>query len=132
MAGTPTAYLGRGPGALEMAVTLWFNPRCGTARKVRAWLDDKKIDYELREYLKEPPTKGELADVLGKGGMQPSELLRAKEDLAAELGLRGSSDEEKILDAMAEHPVLINRPVVVDGDRARLCRPAETVADFFA
>lgn len=115
-----------------MAVTLWFNPRCGTARNVRAWLDENGIDYELREYLKDPPTRAEIEAVLEKGDMKPSDLLRAKEALAAELGVRGSDDEEKILSAMTEHPILINRPVVIDGDRARLCRPAETVAEFFA
>ncbi len=114
-----------------MSVTLWFNPRCGTARNVRAWLDENDIAYELREYLKQPPTRAEISDVLKKGDMQPSDLLRAKETLAEELGLRGSGDQEKILDAMAAHPILINRPVVIDTARAKLCRPASEVESFF-
>ena len=115
-----------------MTVELWFNPRCGTARKVRAWLDEEGVDYLLRDYLQDPPERDELAAVLRKAGMQPSELLRAKEPLAEELGVRGSDDEQAVLKAMAEHPILINRPVVVDGDRAALCRPAGTVEEFFA
>ena len=115
-----------------MSAELWFNPRCGTARKVRAWLDERGIDYELREYLKAPPTRAEIEAVLAKSGMSAGELLRAKEPLAEELGVRGSEDEEKILDAMAAHPILINRPVVIDGERAKLCRPADEVEAFFA
>ncbi|MBZ6379272.1 arsenate reductase (glutaredoxin) [Pacificimonas flava] len=111
-------------------VTLWFNPRCGTARNVRAWLEENGIDYELRDYQKDPPSRAEIEAVLDKGDMKPSHLLRAKEQLAADLGVRGSDDEEAVLSAMAEHPILINRPVVITADDAKLCRPADTVAEF--
>ena len=115
-----------------MTVEVWFNPRCGTARNVRDWLDEHDVDFELREYLKDPPTKAEIESVLQKADIKASELLRSKEALAEELRLRGSDDEDAILAAMAEHPILINRPVVIDGDRAKLCRPADEVAEMFA
>ncbi|MHB9879213.1 arsenate reductase family protein [Pacificimonas sp. ICDLI1SI03] len=115
-----------------MSVTLWFNPRCGTARTVRQWLDDNGHEYVLREYLKEPPSREEIAGVLANGDMQPTDLFRSKEALAQDLGLRGSDDQDAILDAMAANPVLINRPIVIDGDRARLCRPASEVESFLA
>ncbi|MGB7406835.1 MAG: arsenate reductase family protein [Pacificimonas sp.] len=106
---------------------LWFNPRCGTARNVREKLDAAGVQYEVREYLKNPPSREEIASVLAKGDMKASDLLRAKESLAEELGVRGSDDEEAILDAMAAHPILINRPVVITGETAKLCRPADEV-----
>ena len=115
-----------------MTVEVWFNPRCGTARNVRDWLAEQDVEFELREYLKNPPTKAEIEAVLQKADMKPSELLRSKEALAEELGLRGSDDEDAILAAMAEHPILINRPVVIGDDRAKLCRPAGEVAEMFA
>ncbi|MEE4349815.1 MAG: arsenate reductase family protein [Pacificimonas sp.] len=115
-----------------MAAILWFNPRCGTARNVQAWLDEHGKPYEVREYLKDPPSRAEIEDVLAKGKMQASDLLREKEPLAEELGLRGSGDQDAILAAMADNPILINRPVIIDGDRAKLCRPSETIADFYA
>ncbi|MGB3722599.1 MAG: ArsC/Spx/MgsR family protein [Pacificimonas sp.] len=115
-----------------MSVKLWFNPGCGTARNVRAWLNDQGIAYDLRDYLKDPPTRVEIEDVLKKGNMQAGDLLRAKEAQAEELGLRGSDDQHAILDAMVAHPKLINRPVVIDGERAKLCRPASEVETFMA
>ena len=110
-----------------MSMEIWFNPRCGTARKVRARLEESGRDVTVRDYLKQPPTRTEIEEVLRKSGMKASDLLRSKESLAGELGLRETDDESRILDAMAEHPILINRPVVIDGERARLCRPADDV-----
>ncbi len=116
-----------------MSVKVWFNPRCGTARNVVAWLTDKGIAHEVREYLKEPPSRAEIEDVLKKSGMTAHELLRAKEALAEELGLRDPAvSQDTILSAMVDNPILINRPVVIDGERAALCRPSETVAAFFS
>ena len=113
-----------------MTMELWFNPRCGTARKVRTRLEESGSDFEVREYLKDPPTRAEIEEVLRKSGMTASDLFRSKEALADELGLRESDDDARMLDAMAAHPVLINRPVVIDGERARLCRPADEVEDL--
>jgi arsenate reductase len=114
-----------------MRVIVWYNPRCGTARNVRDYLNEHGIPFELREYLEDVPDRYEIEEVLRKSGMTARELLRAKEPLAKELGLlaNGVSDEH-IVTAMHENPILINRPVVIDGDRAALCRPSDTVAEF--
>jgi arsenate reductase len=114
-----------------MRVIVWYNPRCGTARNVRDYLNEHGIPFELREYLEDVPDRYEIEEVLRKSGMTARELLRAKEPLAKELGLldNGVSDEH-IVTAMHENPILINRPVVIDGERAALCRPSDTVAEF--
>jgi arsenate reductase len=114
-----------------MSVILWYNPRCGTARNVRDYLDEHGIDFEIREYLDDAPTRDEIEEVLQKSGMSARDLLREKEAIAKELGLldTGASDDE-ILNAMHANPILINRPVVIDGDRAMLCRPSEKIAEF--
>ena len=114
-----------------MRVIVWYNPRCGTARNVRDYLTEHGIPFDLREYLEDIPNRHEIEDVLKKSGMSARELLRAKEPLARELGLTDPGvSEEHLITAMHENPILIDRPVVIDGTRARLCRPSETVAEF--
>ena len=114
-----------------MTATLWFNPRCGTARTVKAWLDEHGVDYRERRYLDDPPSRAEIEDVLASGDLKAGDLLRAKEAKAKELGLDAASDPDAILDAMVEHPILIDRPVIVDGKRAALCRPADRIEAFY-
>lgn len=114
-----------------MQVTIWHNPRCGTSRSVLAALRGAGIEPQVRDYLAGPPDGRALRAVLAKAGIAARDLLRRKEPLAAELGLTGTAeagDEGRILAAMAAHPVLIERPVVIAGDLAVLCRPAERVA----
>lgn len=86
-------------------------------------LKDRGVDFEYREYRSSPLTRTELMEVLGKLGFTPRELLREKE--AKTLGLPQDLDDEALLDAMAEHPTLVQRPIAVDGERAILARPAE-------
>ena len=114
-----------------MRVIVWYNPRCGTARNVRDYLTEHAIPFDLREYLEDIPSRPEIEDVLRKSGMAARELLRAKEPLAKEMGLlEPGVSEEHIITAMHENPILINRPVVIDGNRAKLCRPSEVIAEF--
>lgn len=114
-----------------MRVIVWYNPRCGTARNVRDYLNEHAIPFDLREYLEDMPTRDEIEDVLKKSGMSPRELLRGKEPLAKEMGLLDSGvSDAHLITAMHENPILINRPVVIDGKRAKLCRPSATVAEF--
>ena len=101
---------------------LWHNPRCAKSREGFKLLEG--LDVEVRRYIDEPPTCDELRDVLDKLGMQPSELVRKKEKLFKELGLK-DADEETILKAMCEHPRLIERPILIKGDKAVLGRPPE-------
>lgn len=110
------------------AVKIYFNPKCGTARNALALIREAGIEPEIVDYMKNPPSRGELA-VLAKLAGGAAVLLREKEPLAAELGLKGAA-EGTILDAIAAHPILLNRPVVVTPKGAKPCRPAELVRDL--
>jgi len=114
-----------------MKATIYHNPMCGTSRKTLEILRDSGFDVWIREYLKNPPTRDELKLLYDRAGITPREGLRAKEPLAEELGLNqpGTTDDE-ILDAMIEHPILIERPLVETGKGARLCRPQEKVREI--
>ncbi len=111
--------------------TIYHNPACGTSRKTLDILRGEAVDVEVREYLKDPPTRDELKALYRRAGITPREGLRAKEPLAAELGLTGDEvDDDAILDAMVEHPILINRPLVETEKGARLCRPQDKVREI--
>jgi len=114
-----------------MKATIYHNPMCGTSRKTLEILRDSGFDVWIREYLKNPPTRDELKQLYDRAGLTPREGLRAKEPLVEELGLNqpGTTDDE-ILDAMIEHPILIERPLVETGKGARLCRPQEKVREI--
>lgn len=111
-----------------MKATIYFNPKCGTARNTLQILRDAGIEPKIVEYLKTPLSREEL-EVLAQKLGGASHLLRTKEILAAELGL-GDASGGAILDAIAEHPILFNRPVVVTEKGARVCRPAELVREL--
>lgn len=108
------------------SVTIFHNPRCSTSRKGLELLQSRGIEPEIVEYLKTPPTREELVDVLKKMKASPRDLIRKKETLYKELALESASDDA-LLDAMAEHPVLIERPVVIKGEKAALGRPLEAI-----
>ena len=110
-----------------MTPTIWHNPRCSSSRKALARLEAAGAAPTVFLYLKTPPDRAAIAALLDQLGLPPSGLLRAKEALAAELGIRGSTDEEAILDAMAAHPRLIQRPVVVGPRGAVIARPPEAL-----
>jgi arsenate reductase len=114
-----------------MKATIYHNPRCGTSRKTLEILEAEGAEVEIVDYLANPPSKEELRRLYGRAGIKAREGLRAKEPIAAELGLTGEGvGAEAILDAMVEHPVLINRPLVETGKGVRLCRPQEIVRDI--
>lgn len=111
-----------------MKATIYHNPMCGTSRKTLAILEEAGVDVTVIEYMKTPPGRDELKRLYARAGISAREGLRAKEDLAAELGLREEGvSEDKILDAMMEHPILINRPLVETDKGVKLCRPQEEV-----
>ena len=112
-----------------MKALILHNPNCGTSRKTLDILKASGADLTVREYLKDPPSRAELERLYDKAGISPREGLRAKEPLAAELGLQDANDE-RILDAMVEHPILINRPLVETDKGARLCRPQDLVREI--
>jgi len=114
-----------------MRVTIWHNPRCSKSRQTLQLIRDQHVEPEVIEYLKTPPSAEELEDVLEKLGMEPRELMRKKEALYEELSLDDPSLTRKpLIQAMLENPVLIERPVVLRGNRAVLGRPPENVLEL--
>ena len=114
-----------------MNVTIYHNPLCGTSRKTLEILRNSGFDPDVIEYLKTPPDRSELKKLYDRAGISPRDGLRAKEPIAAELGLlRPDVSDDEILDAMLEHPILINRPLVETEKGVRLCRPQEVVREI--
>ncbi|HVZ10243.1 arsenate reductase (glutaredoxin) [Rhodopila sp.] len=114
-----------------MAATIYHNPSCGTSRNVLAMLRDAGEEPEIIEYLKTPPSRATLQDLLRRAGLKPSEAVRRKQPQFAELGLdKPGVTEDRILDAMVSTPILIERPIVVTGKGVRLCRPKEKVQEI--
>ncbi|PLC51064.1 arsenate reductase (glutaredoxin) [Pollutimonas subterranea] len=111
--------------------TIYHNPRCGTSRTVLQALQARGIETNIVEYLKTPLSRGELRDLIHNAGLSPREAIRSKEALFDELGL-GDPDvnDDQLIDAMAEHPILMNRPFVVTGKGTRLCRPATVLEEI--
>ena len=114
-----------------MKAVIYHNPNCGTSRKTLEILREEGAELTINEYLHTRPTREELQRLYARAGISPRDGLRAKEPLAAELGLtRPDATDDQILDAMAAHPILINRPLVETDKGVRLCRPQETVREI--
>jgi len=114
-----------------MKATIYHNPLCGTSRKTLDILQQSGADVLVREYLKDPPTREELVRLYREAGITPREGLRANGPLAEELGLtRADVSDKEVLDAMVEHPILINRPLVETEKGVRLCRPQDAVREI--
>jgi arsenate reductase len=114
-----------------MKATIFHNPKCGTSRKTLEILRDSGCDVWVKEYLKTPPTRDELASLYKRAGITPREGLRSKEPLASELGLnRGDVTDDEVLDAMVQNPILIERPIVETPNGVRLCRPQDKVREI--
>lgn len=113
-----------------MKATIWHNPRCSKSRQTLAILEATPgVEVSVIEYLKSPPDRAELARLYASAGMAPRDGLRAGEPIAKELGLAGA-DGDAILDAMAVHPILIERPLVETDKGVRLGRPPEKVLEI--
>ena len=112
-------------------IIIYHNPDCGTLRNTLALIRNSGIEPHVVEYLKTPPARALLEQLIDRAGIKPRELLREKGTPYADLGLGNESLSDDILfDAMMEHPVLINRPLVVSPLGVRLCRPSEAVLDI--
>jgi arsenate reductase len=114
-----------------MTVTIWHNPKCATSRKVLGMIEAAGIKPKIVDYVKTPPSVADIKAALKAMGMKPRDLLRQRGTPHDELGL----DDTKLTDAaliaaMHDHPILIERPVVLTSRGARLCRPAERVQDI--
>lgn len=112
------------------AVLIYHNPDCSKSRQTLQLLRERGIEPEVVEYLQTPPDEAALERLLDMLGMEPQELIREKEDEYERLGLAGKSDPKELIRAMVEHPILIERPIVVRGEQARLGRPPEKVLEL--
>ena len=116
---------------MAKAATIYHNPNCGTSRKVLGMLRQTGDEPRIIEYLKTPPTREELEDLVAKMGITPRQLLRRRGTPFDELGLGDpAKTDEQLIDAILAHPILMERPVVVTGKGVRLCRPAEKVMEL--
>jgi arsenate reductase len=115
----------------SIPVTIYHNPACGTSRNVLALIRNAGVEPTVIEYLKTPPDRPTLVELLRRMGMRPRELLREKGSPYAELGLADDHwTDDQLVDQMLAHPMLINRPIVVTPWGVKLCRPSETVLDI--
>lgn len=114
-----------------MTITIFHNPACGTSRNVLALIRNSGEEPEMVEYLKTPPARDVLADLIRRMGVPVRDVLREKGTPYAELGLGDLSlTDDQLLDAMMAHPILINRPIVVTPLGVKLCRPSEAVLNI--
>lgn len=110
---------------------IYHNPRCSTSRTTLGLIRNAGIEPHIVEYLKSPPTRDELRDLIERAGLTPRQIVRTKESIYRELKLDDPAvSDDQLLDAMAVHPVLIERPLVVTAKGVRLCRPSEAVLDL--
>ena len=114
-----------------MDVIIYHNPDCGTSRNTLAMIRNAGIEPHVVEYLKTPPSRSLLENLIERAGISPRALLREKGTPFAELGLDNPAlTDAQLIDAMMEHPILINRPLVVSPLGVKLCRPSEEVLDL--
>ncbi|MGB3316529.1 MAG: arsenate reductase (glutaredoxin) [Albidovulum sp.] len=110
---------------------IWHNPRCSKSRQTLALLEERGLTPTIRLYQQDAPTEAELCTVLGVLGIPAISLMRTGDALFKELGLTKDMDEDRLIAAMAGHPALIERPVVLHDGKVALGRPPESVLDLF-
>lgn len=114
-----------------MNTIIYHNPRCSTSRNTLALLKEMGIEPTVIEYLKSPLSNEQLLRILKDSGLTAAELIRSKEPLFKELGLNLDNDhQEKLIQAMVDNPILVNRPIVITEKGVRLCRPIERVKEI--
>ncbi len=116
---------------MAVDIVIYHNPECGTSRNALGLIRNAGIEPHVVEYLKTPPARALLVELIDRAGMTPRGLLREKGTPYAELGLGDTSlSDDALVDAMMAHPILINRPLVVSPLGVKLCRPSEAVLDL--
>ena len=114
-----------------MSITIYHNPACGTSRNTLAMIRQSGAEPKVIEYLKTPPTRDRLVELIKAMGIAPRDLLRRKDTPYEELGLDDPKwSHDQLINFMIAHPILINRPIVVTPKGAKLCRPSEVVLDI--
>lgn len=111
-------------------VTIWHNPRCSKSREALKLLEEKGADVEVFKYLDEEITKEDIKKLLDMIGAKPRDIMRTKEAIYKELGLKDVEDDEKLIEAMVEHHKLIERPIVIKDGKAIIGRPPTKVLDL--
>ncbi|MES0491340.1 MAG: arsenate reductase (glutaredoxin) [Leptospirales bacterium] len=113
---------------MHSKVTIYYNPRCRKSREALQIIRDRGIEPDVRYYLEEPPSTSELAEILRKMGKRPRDIFRKSEPLYKDLGLKNKDlPDDVLLEHLNKHPILIERPIVVKGQRAVLGRPPEDI-----
>ena len=116
---------------MAIDIVIYHNPKCGTSRNALAMIRNAGIEPHVVEYLKTPPSRALLVELIERAGLTPRDLLREKGTPHAELGLGDTAlSDDALVDAMMAHPILINRPLVVSPLGVKLCRPSEAVLDL--
>jgi len=113
-------------------IKIWHNPRCSKSRDSFNLLVEKGIEAEVVKYLEDVPTKKELTELLKMLNMTARELMRTKEDIYKELNLKDETSEEALIEAMVVNPKLIERPIVIRGNKAVIGRPIEKVIELIS
>lgn len=114
-------------------VTIYHNPKCGTSRNTLGLIRNTGIEPTIIHYVENPPTKAVLIQLIADMGIAVRELLRSKGTLYEELNLHDTTlTDDELINAMLEHPILINRPIVITSRGTKLCRPSEVVLDILA
>jgi arsenate reductase (glutaredoxin) len=114
-----------------MTVMIYHNPDCGTSRNTLAMIRNAGIEPMIIEYLKTPPSRETLVDLIARSGLSVRDVVRQKGTPYADLGLDDPFvNDDQLINAMLEHPILINRPLVVTDHGVRLCRPSEVILDI--
>ena len=115
-----------------MSVTIFHNPRCSKSRQTLSLIQEKNIDINIIEYLKTPPDISQLKQILKKLGYEPRQLMRKSEQIYKDLDLGNENKTaEDLIIAMTQNPILIERPIVLSGEKAAIGRPPESVLNIF-
>ena len=111
-------------------ITIWHNPRCSKSREAMGILEENSIDAKVVKYLESTPDYDQIKSVLKMLNITPRELMRTKEDIYKELKLKDELNDDILIRAMANNPILIERPVIIKGNRAIIGRPTDKIAEF--
>lgn len=112
------------------AIKIWHNPRCSKSREALSIIEENSQESEIVKYLDTRPDASEIKSTLKMLGISARELMRVKEDIYKELGLKDETDEDKLIEAMAQNPKLIERPVLFKGSKAIIGRPSSKILEF--
>ena len=111
-------------------IEIWHNPQCSKSRNAMELLEAKGLNTSVIKYLENVPTKEQIKAVLKKLNMKASQILRTGEDIYKELNLKETDDEDKLIEIMTEHPILIERPIIIKGEIAVIARPIENLEEL--